>query len=86
MLNSKGREWPHKRINCFPFPLGGDLESGSCRHPLKPDKVSPLLPANHVTMAKGTGLVHTAPAHGLEDYGVASQHNLPVVLIPFCPF
>uniref|UniRef100_A0A803YDP5 isoleucine--tRNA ligase n=1 Tax=Meleagris gallopavo TaxID=9103 RepID=A0A803YDP5_MELGA len=40
-------------------------------------KVSPLLPANHVTMAKGTGLVHTAPAHGMEDYSVASHHQLP---------
>ncbi|KAM8816211.1 isoleucine--tRNA ligase, mitochondrial [Rhynchonycteris naso] len=55
---------------------GVDLENGTCSHPLIPDKVSPLLPANHVTMATGTGLVHTAPAHGMEDYSVASQHNL----------
>ncbi|KAF6073336.1 isoleucyl-tRNA synthetase 2, mitochondrial [Phyllostomus discolor] len=55
---------------------GADLENGTCTHPLIPDKVSPLLPANHVTMAKGTGLVHTAPAHGMEDYSVASQHDL----------
>ncbi|KAL2770767.1 isoleucine--tRNA ligase, mitochondrial precursor, partial [Daubentonia madagascariensis] len=55
---------------------GVDLGDGTCSHPLIPDKVSPLLPANHVTMAKGTGLVHTAPAHGMEDYSVASQHNL----------
>ncbi|ELK08925.1 Isoleucyl-tRNA synthetase, mitochondrial [Pteropus alecto] len=55
---------------------GADLENGTCTHPLTPDKASPLLPANHVTMAKGTGLVHTAPAHGMEDYSVASQHNL----------
>ncbi|XP_013362486.1 PREDICTED: isoleucine--tRNA ligase, mitochondrial [Chinchilla lanigera] len=57
---------------------GADLEGGSCSHPLIPEKASPLLPATHVTMAKGTGLVHTAPAHGMEDYGVASQHSLPV--------
>ncbi|XP_027465554.1 isoleucine--tRNA ligase, mitochondrial isoform X4 [Zalophus californianus] len=56
---------------------GVDLENGTCAHPLIPDKASPLLPANHVTMTKGTGLVHTAPAHGMEDYSVASQHNLP---------
>nr|KAF6395278.1 isoleucyl-tRNA synthetase 2, mitochondrial [Rousettus aegyptiacus] len=55
---------------------GADLENGTCTHPLTPGKASPLLPANHVTMAKGTGLVHTAPAHGMEDYSVASQHNL----------
>ncbi|XP_027497138.1 isoleucine--tRNA ligase, mitochondrial [Corapipo altera] len=56
---------------------GTDLVEGSCAHPTIPGKVSPLLPANHVTMAKGTGLVHTAPAHGMEDYSVASHHQLP---------
>ncbi|XP_076190713.1 isoleucine--tRNA ligase, mitochondrial isoform X1 [Aptenodytes patagonicus] len=56
---------------------GVDLADGSCAHPTIPDRVSPLLPANHVTMAKGTGLVHTAPAHGMEDYSVASHHQLP---------
>lgn len=62
---------------------GVDLEGGTCSHPLIPNKESPLLPAPHVTMAKGTGLVHTAPAHGMEDYSVASQHNLPMVLFLF---
>ncbi|XP_048353464.1 isoleucine--tRNA ligase, mitochondrial isoform X1 [Sphaerodactylus townsendi] len=57
---------------------GVDLESGACSHPTIPGKESPLLPANHVTMSKGTGLVHTAPAHGMEDYSVASQHHLPM--------
>ncbi|KFO95667.1 hypothetical protein N300_14722, partial [Calypte anna] len=56
---------------------GVDLADGSCAHPTIPARVSPLLPANHVTMAKGTGLVHTAPAHGMEDYNVASHHQLP---------
>ena len=58
---------------------GSDLEGTSCRHPTIPDKVVPLLPAVHVKMSVGTGLVHTAPAHGAEDYGVGIQHNLPVV-------
>ena len=55
------------------------LEGGVCRHPTLPDQQVPLLPANHVTMGKGTGLVHTAPAHGMDDYSVASQFQLPVV-------
>lgn len=62
------------------------METGTCAHPLTPHKDSPLLPANHVTMTKGTGLVHTAPAHGMEDYSVASQHNLPTVLCLFFSF
>ncbi|XP_054894348.1 isoleucine--tRNA ligase, mitochondrial isoform X1 [Poeciliopsis prolifica] len=57
---------------------GSQLEGGICKHPTIPDKQVPLLPASHVTMGKGTGLVHTAPAHGMDDYSVASQFKLPV--------
>ncbi|KAM9707648.1 isoleucine--tRNA ligase, mitochondrial isoform 2-T2 [Menidia menidia] len=57
---------------------GSQLEGGVCQHPTIPDKQVPLLPANHVTMGKGTGLVHTAPAHGMDDYSVASQFKLSV--------
>ncbi|XP_037072285.1 isoleucine--tRNA ligase, mitochondrial-like [Pollicipes pollicipes] len=37
----------------------------------------PVLPAGHVTVW-GTGLVHTAPAHGPDDFQVALRHRLPV--------
>lgn len=57
---------------------GTDLEGGVCQHPTIPSKEVPLLPASHVTMTKGTGLVHTAPAHGMDDYSVATHFNLPV--------
>ncbi|XP_030248142.1 isoleucine--tRNA ligase, mitochondrial isoform X3 [Sparus aurata] len=57
---------------------GSQLEGGICKHPTITDKEVPLLPANHVTMAKGTGLVHTAPAHGMDDYSVASHFKLSV--------
>ncbi|MBN3291966.1 SYIM protein, partial [Polypterus senegalus] len=66
------------RLEVGPTFTGSDLEGGVCSHPLVPSKDSPLLPANHVTMVKGTGLVHTAPAHGMDDYSVASQFKLPV--------
>uniref|UniRef100_A0A671VQG1 Isoleucine--tRNA ligase, mitochondrial n=1 Tax=Sparus aurata TaxID=8175 RepID=A0A671VQG1_SPAAU len=58
--------------------VGSQLEGGICKHPTITDKEVPLLPANHVTMAKGTGLVHTAPAHGMDDYSVASHFKLSV--------
>uniref|UniRef100_A0A8C5BPM0 Isoleucine--tRNA ligase, mitochondrial n=1 Tax=Gadus morhua TaxID=8049 RepID=A0A8C5BPM0_GADMO len=60
---------------------GSELEGGICRHPTIPGKEVPLLPANHVTMGKGTGLVHTAPAHGMEDFSVASHFKLSVECI-----
>lgn len=48
-------------------------------HPLQPLEFLPFLPSNHVTLGKGTGLVHTAPAHGPDDFLVALKHNIPVV-------
>ncbi|PSN30029.1 hypothetical protein C0J52_26258 [Blattella germanica] len=48
-------------------------------HPLKPNQSRPFLPAEHVTSSKGTGLVHTAPAHGQDDFLVALRHSIPVV-------
>ena len=60
---------------------GSALSGCNYYHPLQKTKVLPLLPATHVTMQKGTGFVHTAPAHGPEDFLVALQHNIPVVSI-----
>jgi isoleucyl-tRNA synthetase len=40
-----------------------------------------LLSTEHVTMEDGTGIVHTAPGHGEEDYEVGQQYGLP----PFSP-
>ncbi len=39
---------------------------------------SVLLSPEYVNMAEGTGLVHTAPGHGEEDYEVGQRHGLPV--------
>ncbi|XP_072022668.1 isoleucine--tRNA ligase, mitochondrial-like, partial [Amphiura filiformis] len=57
---------------------GNELTGAQCSHPTIPSKLVPLLPAVHVKMSVGTGFVHTAPAHGAEDYGIGIQHKLPV--------
>ena len=36
----------------------------------------PFLPGGHVVASEGTGLVHTSPAHGFEDYAVGVSHGL----------
>ncbi len=48
------------------------------QHPFYHRQV-PLILGEHVTTETGTGAVHTAPAHGLEDYWVAQQYKLPLV-------
>ncbi len=57
---------------------GRELEGVVCRHPLL-DRQSPLILGDHVTLEQGTGCVHTAPGHGLEDYAVGQLYRLPVL-------
>ena len=57
---------------------GRELEGIVCRHPLV-DRESPLILGDHVTLEQGTGCVHTAPGHGLEDYIVGRLYRLPVL-------
>jgi isoleucyl-tRNA synthetase len=56
---------------------GAALEGARAQHPFAPRTV-PLILGAHVTLEAGTGLVHTAPAHGVDDYVVARQYQLPV--------
>ncbi len=43
-----------------------------------PDKLWSVVPAEYVTVEDGTGLVHTAPGHGQEDYQTGLREGLPV--------
>ncbi|HTS55671.1 MAG TPA: isoleucine--tRNA ligase [Burkholderiales bacterium] len=55
---------------------GHALEGLELAHPFYERKV-PVVLGEHVTLEAGTGLVHTAPAHGLEDYQIGQKYNLP---------
>ena len=56
---------------------GRDLEGVKLKHPFYAREV-PVILGEHVTTDVGTGAVHTAPAHGLEDYVVGGRYDLPV--------
>jgi len=57
---------------------GKSLEGVRYRHPFF-DRVSPVILGSHVTLEAGTGLVHTAPGHGQEDYEVGLKYGLEVL-------
>ena len=59
---------------------GRDLEGLATRHPFC-DRASPVVLADYVTTDAGTGCVHTAPGHGVEDH----QTGLRVGLEAYCP-
>ena len=56
---------------------GSALEGLAFRHPLEPRDV-PMITGEHVTLEAGTGLVHTAPAHGAEDFDAGVKFGLPL--------
>ncbi|MDO9010808.1 MAG: isoleucine--tRNA ligase [Gallionella sp.] len=55
---------------------GAALDLLPLQHPFQ-DRIVPLICGDHVTLEAGTGLVHTAPAHGLDDYFVGQKYGLP---------
>lgn len=60
---------------------GEELANTICAHPWRGQGYEfdvPMLAANHVTTDAGTGLVHTAPSHGVDDFYLGKQHNLEV--------
>lgn len=54
---------------------GIDLEHSIYKHPLY-DRESPIILGEHVTLETGTGCVHTAPGHGLEDFLVGLKYKI----------
>ncbi|MBK7492925.1 MAG: isoleucine--tRNA ligase [Nitrosomonas sp.] len=55
---------------------GRALEHLALQHPFEPRTVK-IICGKHVTLEAGTGLVHTAPAHGLDDYFAGQNYGLP---------
>ncbi len=59
--------------------LGEKLEYKTYIHPLN-KKELPVILGEHVLDTDGTGLVHTAPGHGDEDYVVGRKYNLDILV------
>ncbi|QDU70219.1 isoleucine--tRNA ligase [Mucisphaera calidilacus] len=61
---------------------GEDLRGMTYTHPFLDDRTTrPVVTAEYVTLEDGTGLVHTAPGHGSEDYQTGLREKLDI----YCP-
>lgn len=60
--------------------LGKTLEGIRTKHPIC-DRVSPVVCADYITTDAGTGCVHTAGGHGLEDYQTCLRYGIEI----YCP-
>ncbi len=58
---------------------GQALENSSYRHPLFERESKIVIGGDYITTESGTGLVHTAPGHGQEDYIVGQRYGLPII-------
>ena len=73
----KDVEWEESDIKILGSCSGQDLELLNTEHPLV-NRKSPIILGEHVTLDAGTGSVHTAPGHGLEDYEVGCKYGIEV--------
>lgn len=57
---------------------GKVFEKLMLQHPFN-DRQVPIVLGEHVTTDSGTGCVHTAPAHGPDDYLIGQRYHLPLI-------
>lgn len=60
---------------------GSELEYMKCQHPFI-DRTSLVIVGDHVTLESGTGCVHTAPGHGVEDFVVCKNYPEIPIIVP----
>ena len=57
---------------------GREVDRDQAAHPFLP-RPSLLMVGEHVTLDAGTGLVHTAPGHGADDYNIGRRYGLAIL-------
>ena len=77
LLKDTMDRWSIQDYRVVGYGRGIDFEGVLLRHPFYAREV-PIIVGEHVTLDAGTGAVHTAPGHGLEDYLVGQRYNLLV--------
>jgi len=76
MKDALGR-WGLEDYRVIAYGRGDAFEGLMLKHPFY-DREVPIILGEHVTLDAGTGAVHTAPGHGLEDYVVGQKYHLKV--------
>ncbi|MES9906672.1 MAG: class I tRNA ligase family protein, partial [Sedimenticola sp.] len=77
LLKETMDRWDIEHYNVIAYGRGDAFEGLKLQHCFY-DREVPVILGEHVTLEAGTGAVHTAPGHGLEDYIVGQRYNLPV--------
>lgn len=78
LLDSLKGEFGWENVEVINNFYGTDLEYVKYKHPFM-DRISPVVLGDHVTLDAGSGLVHTAPSYGEDDFNVGKKYNLEMV-------
>ncbi len=77
LLKDTMDRWGIEHYRVIAYARGDVFEGLMLEHPFY-DREVPVILGEHVTLEAGTGAVHTAPGHGLDDYVVGSRYHLHV--------
>ena len=77
MIDQCSKRWKQK-FDVISTIKGNKLIDIDLIHPFL-ERKSVLLHADHVTTETGTGCVHTAPAHGMDDYLISKKNNIETI-------
>lgn len=78
LVESAMARWNIDAYHKLGFAKGAALENMKVQHPLFADTQVPLILGEHVTTESGTGCVHTAPGHGVDDFLVGQRYGIEV--------
>ncbi|MGX7131477.1 isoleucine--tRNA ligase [Enterococcus songbeiensis] len=78
LLETVSTELGWQKVTVLQEFSGKQLEYMTAQHPFY-DRTSLVMCGEHVTLDAGTGLVHTAPGHGEDDYIVGKKYHLDVL-------
>ena len=77
MIKDSMDKWGFDKYNVIAYGRGEQFDLIRLQHPFY-DRVVPLILGDHVTTEAGTGCVHTAPGHGVEDFQVGLKYDLEI--------
>ncbi|MFQ5694460.1 MAG: isoleucine--tRNA ligase, partial [Terriglobia bacterium] len=80
LVKKVGQETGHKFVQQTGAWRGEDLAGLTFQHPFL-DRTLPAVLADYVTLEQGTGVVHTAPGHGAEDFETGQKYGIDI----YCP-
>ena len=77
MIKDSMDKWGFESYKVIAYGRGDQFDLIRLNHPFY-ERIVPLILGDHVTTEAGTGCVHTAPGHGVEDFQVGQKYDLEV--------